>query len=101
MISFLAALFFAMATAQEPPVAPQTAAPSTSGIYIKVGEAAVVRSSMALPGFVYLGTPSAEGKVLGADIFNTLYNDLNVSDYFTFIPQKAFPPDVDKEGLRP
>jgi TolB protein len=79
----------------------ETPPPSTSSIYIKVGEASVKRSLMAMPAFRYLGIPSSSGKTAGADLFNIVYNDLNVSDYFAFIREEAFLEDPTKVGLEP
>src|SRR5262249_50298189 len=74
----------------------------TSTIYIKVGEASVKKSLMALPPFQFFNSSnSTTAREVGTDLFNTAYNDLTVADYFTFIRQQAFLEDTSKVGLKP
>lgn len=72
-------------------------------IYIKVGEANVKKSLLAVPPFVFLGSPALvkNYREVGQDLYNVFYNDLDVSSYFQFIDQKAYLEDVTKVGLRP
>ncbi len=74
-----------------------------SSIYIKVGEANLKRSLIALPAFQYQGSPSAAKNPLrvGKELFDTVSNDLAVSNYFEFVNQSAFLEDPAKTGLRP
>src|SRR5438105_4057128 len=72
-------------------------------IYIKVGEANVKKSLIATPPFLFLSTPSLAPnyKQVGTDLFNTVINDLEVSNLFTLIKQQAYLEDVSKVGLTP
>lgn len=85
------------------PVFAAEAPPSTSTVYISVGDAKVKRSLMALPPFLFLGTPTTDStsKRVGTDLFNTVLNDLDVSAYFQFINQSAFLEDTTAVGLKP
>src|ERR1700722_13086824 len=72
-------------------------------IYIKVGEANVQKSLIAIPPFLFLSSPSgaANYKSIGTDLFNTVTNDLDTSNLFTIIKQAAYPEDTTKTGLTP
>src|ERR1700722_20952037 len=72
-------------------------------IYIKVGEANIKKSLMAMPPFLFLSSPAGAPnfKTVGADLFNTVTNDLEVSNLFTLIKQAAFLEDTSKTGLTP
>ncbi len=72
-------------------------------IYIKVGDAKVRKSLMALPPFQFQGTPATNPnfRSIGQELYNVFYNDLDVSAYFQFINQKAFLEDTQKVGLKP
>lgn len=74
-----------------------------SGIYIKLGEARTKKSLMAFPALQYSGSPSSASKAqsVGAEIYNTIVNDLTTSSYFQFLPQSAFLEDSTKTGLTP
>ncbi|QDK36233.1 PD40 domain-containing protein [Bdellovibrio sp. NC01] len=74
-----------------------------SGIYIKLGEARTKKSLMAFPPLQYFGSPTSSSKYqsVGAEMFNTITNDLSVSSYFQFINQTAFLEDTSKTGLQP
>lgn len=74
-----------------------------SGIYIKMGEARTKKSLLAFPPLQYFGSPTSASKFqsVGAEIFNTVTNDLTVSSYFQFIKQSAFLEDTGKTGLMP
>ena len=80
-----------------------TNAQSKSNIYIDVGKATIKRSLIALPPFQYFSSAKANKKhlAIGQELFNTVYNDLLVSSYFTFIHQNAFLEDVNKVSLKP
>lgn len=74
-----------------------------SGLYIKIDEAKVKKSLMALPAFQFSGTPnsSKNGVRVGKELFDTFRNDMEVSGFFEFLKQDAFLEDVSKVGLRP
>ena len=74
-----------------------------SSIYIKVGQAQVKKSLIALPNFKYLGSPTQLSKTrsMGRELINTVNNDLDVSSYFQFIKKEAFLEDTQKTGLKP
>lgn len=72
-------------------------------VYIKVGEAKLKKSLLALPQLSYSGSGvgARNQKAVGTEIFNTITNDLEVSSYFQMIKQDAFLEDTSKTGLRP
>ncbi len=74
-----------------------------SSIYIKLGEAKTKKSLLAFPPIQYSGAPntSTRHQGIGAEIFNTISNDLTVSSYFQMISQSAFLEDVSKTALTP
>lgn len=74
-----------------------------NGIYIKVGEARTKKSLLAFPALQYLGSPGTVSKyqVIGAEIFDTVTNDLAVSSYFQFIKPTAFLENPGKTALTP
>ncbi len=69
-----------------------------AGINIHVGEAKIAKPLFALPPLTYLGAPTtAPGyQSTGAELFQTLVNDLTVSAVFSLIDQKAM--DVDNKS---
>lgn len=96
-------LVFLIAVSLGLPAYSQTgaAAGSSQSSDIKLGEAKTKKSLLALPPLTYLGSPSASAQNVGAELFNTINNDLNVSAFFQMIPQKAFLEDTAKTSLRP
>ncbi len=72
-------------------------------IYIKVGDAKLKRSLVALPPFQFLGSPTANPsyRSVGQELNTVFYNDLDVSSYFQFINPNAYLEDPAKIGLRP
>jgi TolB protein len=97
-------IFFAILSLLTSPLArTQESGDDSNKIYINVGEAKVKKSLLALPSFQLLSTASlaTKHKQIGADIFNTITNDLEVSNLFTFIKQEAFLEDPAKVGLTP
>lgn len=78
-------------------------ADDTDRIYIKVGDANIRKSLLALPPFLFLSSPAGAGsyKSVGAELFNTVNNDLEVSNLFTMIKQSAYLEDTSKTGLTP
>ncbi len=89
--------FFVLFSAQTASVAQEKT------IYIKVGDAKVKKSLMALPAFQFQGNAAStpQYRSIGQQLYNVFYNDLDVSAYFTFINQNAFLEDTQKVGLRP
>ncbi|MES2855276.1 MAG: hypothetical protein V4692_05410, partial [Bdellovibrionota bacterium] len=74
-----------------------------SGLYIKVGEAKVKKSLMAIPPFQYSGAPgsSAAGVRVGKELFDVFRNDMDASGFFDFLKPDGFLEDVSKVGLKP
>jgi TolB protein len=74
-----------------------------SQIYIKVGEAQVKKSVLALPPLQYLGSSAATPnfRSIGAELFSVINNDLQVSSYFQMMDPKAFDQETIKAGLQP
>ncbi len=74
-----------------------------SPVYIKVGEANLKKSLIAMPSFQFQGTPvSAPGFAkTGKELFDTVSNDLSASTYFEFINQGAYLEDPATTGLKP
>lgn len=101
--SIIAVIIFVLPNLGRAQTATTASEEAKSGVYINVGEAKVKRSLLALPPFLFLGTPSSDSliKKVGTDLFNTVQNDLDVSAYFQFISQAAFLEDTSKVGLRP
>lgn len=89
---------FAQEESREPSAAPAAGAVSSD---IKLGEARTKKSLLAFPALNYQGSPSGSYQTVGADLYNTINNDLTVSAFFQMIPQKAFLEDTSKVGLRP
>ena len=88
---------------EAPAPAPTTTGESESGLNIKVGEAALKKSLMAIPSFQYLGSPGSAKNALraGKDLYDVFRNDMESSGYFQFIKAEAFLEDVSKVGLKP
>ncbi len=78
-------------------------AQSESHIYIDVGQGNVKKSLLALPPLLYAGTqPTNKSHIqIGQDLFRVIYNDLSVSNFFTFVKPEAYLEDPAKVGLRP
>lgn len=72
-------------------------------VYIKVGDANIKRSMLALPAFQFFGSASlhSDHQKIGQELFSTVSNDLDVSSYFTFIKPEAFLENTQKAGLKP
>lgn len=84
-------------------ISASVASAQENGIYIKLGEARTKKSLLAFPPLQYFGSPTSSSKYqsVGAEMFNTITNDLSVSSYFQFINQTAFLEDTSKTGLMP
>lgn len=74
---------------------------STGQVYLKIGEANVRKSLLALPALQNQGSSSAAALRAGKDLFDVVANDLSASGYFEFVRPGAFLEDVAKVGLKP
>lgn len=74
-----------------------------SKVYIKVGEANIKKSLLAMPAFRFFGSKTLNKKHLqiGKNLYSVAFNDLDVSSYFQFVRQSAFLEDTDKAALKP
>ncbi|MCC6278758.1 MAG: PD40 domain-containing protein [Oligoflexia bacterium] len=72
-----------------------------SVVYIKVGEAKVKKSLLAIPSFLLLSSPTSERKVLSTEMLNTLLANMETSNLFTIIKPEAFLDNPDQIGLTP
>lgn len=72
-------------------------------VYIKVGEAQVRKSLIAFPPLQFSGTPASSPNYqnVGAELYRTVFNDLNAMGYFQFMDPKAFLEDTSKTALIP
>lgn len=89
------------AFAQDEAVTRDPSAAAATSSDIKIGDAKTKKSLLAFPDLNYQGSPSGNYQSVGADLYNTINNDLTVSAFFEMIPQKAFLEDTSKVGLRP
>ena len=73
------------------------------GLFIKISEAGVKKSLMAIPAFQFVGSPTIarNGVKIGKDLFDVFRNDMDVSGFFDFIKPEAFLEDANKVGLKP
>jgi TolB protein len=73
------------------------------GLYIKIGQASLKKSLMAVPPFQFSGSPGSakNGVAAGKTLFDVFRNDMEVSGFFEFIKPDAFLEDVSKIGLKP
>jgi TolB protein len=76
---------------------------ASSGLYIKISDANLKKSLMAIPPFQFVGSPNSSKNAIkvGKEISDVFRNDMDVSGYFDFIKPEAFLEDVSKVGLRP
>lgn len=72
-------------------------------LYIKIGDAKTKKSLLGFPQLNYPGSPAQATKnfSLGAEMYNVIQNDLDVSGYFQFIASSAFLEDGKKTSLKP
>ncbi len=75
----------------------------SGGLFIKISEAGVKKSLMAIPAFQFVGSPTIarNGVKIGKDLFDVFRNDMDVSGFFDFIKPEAFLEDANKVGLKP
>jgi len=73
------------------------------GLYIKIDNANLKKSLMAIPPFQYTGSPTTakNGVKVGKEVFDIFKNDMDVSGYFEFVKPEAYLEDLTKVGLRP
>ena len=94
------------------PAAPSTVGPASEGsnsgsgtdgsVYIKIGDAALKKSQMAIPPFQYSGSAAnAHAIRVGKEFFDVFSKDMDISDYFEIQKQGAFLEDTSKVGLKP
>lgn len=71
---------------------------ATDGLYIKIGEAQIKKSLVAFPTLQFSTSTAASPQYqrVGAEIYKTVKNDLEVTGYFDFIDNKGFLEDTDK-----
>jgi len=74
-----------------------------SSIYINVGQGQVKKSLIALTPLLYVGTQASNAAHIkaGQDLYRVIYNDLSVSNFFTFIKPEAYLENPSQVGLRP
>jgi TolB protein len=74
-----------------------------SPIYIKVGEANLKKSLIAMPSFQFQGNPASVPSYakVGKELFDTVSNDLKASDFFDFVNQSAYLEDPTTTALKP
>lgn len=74
-----------------------------SKVYIKLGEARVKKSTLAVPPIQYVGSPSVGSNYvnIGTEIYRVVNNDLAVSTLFQIMAPAGFIEDTTKTGLRP
>lgn len=78
-------------------------AQDSGGLYIKIGQANLKKSLMAIPSFQFAGSPGTakNGMAAGKELFDTFRNDMDASGYFELQKPEAFLEDVSKVGLKP
>ncbi len=80
----------------------QSFSEDSSQVYIKLGEAKTKKSLVAFPSLQYEGIVKNNNfSAVGAELFNVITNDLNVSSFFQFISQDAFLEKPISSSLRP
>ncbi len=104
-IAFASALLIATAFGPANSAHAQGTADSgpSNGLYIKIGEASIKKSLMAIPPFQYSGSPNSSKNAVkvGKELYDVFRNDMEGSGYFEFIKPEAFIEDVSKVGLKP
>jgi TolB protein len=77
-------------------------AQTSDQIYIKIGEATVKKSLLALPPFQNMAAEVPTQQLATArELYEIVVNDLDVSNYFAFIKADAYLEDPMKVGLKP
>ena len=94
-----------VATSKGSEAAPAAVASGSSGggLFIKIGEAGVKKSLLAIPSFQFVGAPggSKSGVGVGKTLFDVFRNDMDVSGFFDIIRPEALPKDAATTGLKP
>lgn len=72
-------------------------------VYIKLGEAQIKKSLLALPALQYLGSPyvPAQQVAVGTELYRTLSNDFGISGMFQMIDDKSYLEDLNTKSLVP
>ncbi len=75
----------------------------TNSVYIKVGEANLQKSLLAITPFQLQGTPATTKNHIqvGTELFETVKNDLTTSNYFELMNPKSNLEKKENSGLRP
>jgi TolB protein len=90
------------AYAQTPAAASSSTSPASNGLFIKISEAGMKKSLMAIPSFQFVGsTGSKSGVAIGKTLFDTFRNDMDVSGFFDIQKPEALPKDAATSGLKP
>jgi TolB protein len=78
-------------------------AQDSSQIYIDIGKGQVKKSLIALTPLLYVGTQPTNNEHIqaGQNLYRVIFNDLSVSNFFTFIKPEAYLENPSKVGLRP
>lgn len=103
LLSLLAAIALIPSAFLTAPVAHAQEEGSGSGLYIKITEANLKKSLLAIPPFQFVGSPtSSSGAIqVGKELYDVFRNDMEVSGYFQFIRPEAYLEDTSKVGLKP
>lgn len=81
----------------------QSSDPGKAGVYIDVGQAQVKKSVIALTPLKYYGTDGANKAhiQLGDNLYRTIHQNLDVSNYFTFLNPDGYLENPAQIGLKP
>ncbi len=79
------------------------AAQDSSQIFIDIGKGQVKKSLVALTPLLYVGTQATNSSHIqaGQNLYRIIYNDLSVSNFFTFVKPDAYLENPAQVGLRP
>jgi len=101
-MKLLTTLVFAFSLVANAQTTAAPAADSGNGLFIKISEAGVKKSLMAIPSFQFVGSPGTKGGVtVGKTLFDTFRNDMDVSGFFDIQKPEALPKDAATSGLKP
>ena len=95
-------LSFSVVAHAQTTAAPAADSSPSNGLFIKISEAGVKKSLIAIPSFQFVGSPGAKGGVTtGKTLFDTFRNDMDVSGLFDIQKPDALPKDAATSGLKP
>ncbi len=74
-----------------------------SGFYIQLGEAATKKSLLAFPSLLFTGDSKLSPKFqsVGAELYNVIQNDLQVSSYFEMAKASSYLENPASTGIKP